>query len=174
MTSILIVPGYQNSGEGHWQSLWEASVPGARRVEMPSWAFPMRGEWIETLDVAIADCLTPPILVGHSLGCLAIVLWAASHGRPVRGALLATPADVERPDGLEVLKPFGPIPRQTLAFPAILAASSNDPFLDLERAHGFAADWGARLVMLGPCGHLNQASGHGPWPRGEALLAELR
>ena len=122
MTSILIVPGYQNSEAGHWQSLWESSVPGARRVEMRSWAFPEQGEWIETLDAAIADCRTPPILVGHSLGCIAIVLWAASHERPIRGALLTTPADVERPDGLEGLRPFGPIPRQTLGFPAILAA----------------------------------------------------
>ena len=174
MTSILLVPGYQNSGEGHWQSLWEGSVPGARRVEMPSWEFPVRGEWIETLDAAIADCLMPPILVGHSLGCIAIVLWAASYSRTIQGALLAAPADVERPDGLELLRPFGPIPRQTLAFPAVVAASSNDPFMDLERARGLATEWGARLVALGPSGHLKRASGHGPWARGEALLSELR
>ncbi len=174
MTSILIVPGYQNSGEGHWQSLWEGSLPGARRVEMSSWEQPVRGEWLATLDEAISACGEPPILVGHSLGCIAIVLWAVQHGREVRGALLAAPADVERPDGLELLRPFGPIPRATLPFPAIVAASSDDPFMRLERARGFAADWGAHFVALGPCGHLNRTSGHGPWLQGEALLSELR
>jgi predicted alpha/beta hydrolase family esterase len=37
MTPILIIPGYQNSGPDHWQSLWEDMLPDARRVEMPSW-----------------------------------------------------------------------------------------------------------------------------------------
>jgi predicted alpha/beta hydrolase family esterase len=178
MGLMLLVPGYQNSSEGHWQSLWEFSLPGARRVEMTSWERPRRGEWVEALDEAIAAALLeteePPLLVGHSLGCLAIVHWAAGHQRPVRGALLAVPADVERPDALEALRSFAPIPRRSLPFPAILAASANDPFLSPERARSLALDWGARLVDLGPCGHLNLASGHGPWIRGEALLSELR
>ena len=72
----------------------------------------------------------------------------------------------------QVLAQLGP--RRSLPFPAILAASSNDSFLSLERARALALDWGAQLVDLGPCGHLNQASGHGPWVRGEALLSELR
>ena len=174
MTPILIVPGYENSGPGHWQSLWEEEMPGAHRVEMPSWDHPVLGEWVAALDDAIADCGAPPILVGHSLGCIAIVHWAAEHQREVHGALLAAPTDVERPDVLERLRTFAPIPRCTLPFPAMVAASSDDPFMDLERARGFAKDWEADLVELGPCGHLNRASGHGPWLRGEVLLAELR
>lgn len=173
MAAILLVPGYQNSGPGHWQSLWEGSLRGARRVEMPNWDFPHKVGWVETLDEAIAACTEPPILVGHSLGCLAIVHWAEGHDREVLGALLAAPADVERPDALEATRSFVPIPRLRLAFPAIVAASSDDPFLSQARARTLAADWGARFVDLGPCGHLNQASGHGPWPRGEALLAEF-
>ncbi len=174
MPPILLVPGYQNSGEGHWQTLWEGELRGTRRVEMPNWEYPRRQEWIETLDEAIRDCAEPPLLVGHSLGCLAIVHWAAQYEREVRGALLAAPVDVERPDGLTLLRGFAPIPWSTLPFPSILAASSDDPLITMDRARGFAADWGSRFVELGPCGHLNQISGHGPWPRGEALLAELR
>ena len=174
VSSILLVPGYQNSGEGHWQTLWEGSLGGARRAEMPSWEHPVRGAWIEALDEAIADCPTPPILVGHSLGCIAIVHWAALYERTIQGALLAAPTDVERADGLEQLRSFGPIPRRTLPFPAIVAASSNDPFIRPDRARALAAEWGAAFVDLGPCGHLNTASGHGPWLRGEALLSELR
>ena len=173
MSPILLVPGYQNSGPGHWQSLWEGAHGDIHRVEMPNWEFPRKAEWVEALDDAVAACAEPPILVGHSLGSLAIVHWAASHQREVRGALLATPADVERPDALALLRGFGPIPRETLPFPAIVAASSNDPFMALDRARGLALDWGARFVDLGPRGHLNDASGHGEWPLGEALLQEL-
>lgn len=174
MSPILLVPGYQNSGPGHWQSLWEGTLRSARRVEMPNWDFPHRADWVEALDDAVAVCGSePPLLVGHSLGCLAIVHWAAGSPREVRGALLAVPPDVERPDTLAVLRGFGPIPRGTLPFPALVAASSDNPFMALDRARGLAADWGARFVDLGPCGHLNQASGHGEWPLGEALLQEL-
>jgi len=174
MKPILLVPGYQGSGPGHWQSLWEAEMPEARWVEMPSWEQPVRQDWIAALDEAIAACGEPPILVGHSLGCIAIAHWAAGQVRAVHGALLAAPVDVERPDGLELLRPFGSIPRRTLPFPTILAASSDDAYMAIARASLFARDWGAQFVELGPCGHLNRASGHGPWPRGEALLAELR
>ncbi|HEY3270339.1 MAG TPA: alpha/beta fold hydrolase [Geothrix sp.] len=174
MPAILTVPGYQSSGPGHWQSLWEASLRDIARVEMPNWEFPHKVDWVEALDEALAKCTEPPILVGHSLGCLAIVHWAGSHDREIRGALLAAPADVERPDGPEGLRPFGPIPRYRLPFPAIVAASADDPLMALDRARDLAWGWGARFVDLGPCGHLNLASGHGPWPRGEALLSEFR
>ncbi|HEX9082021.1 MAG TPA: alpha/beta fold hydrolase [Holophagaceae bacterium] len=174
MPPVLLVPGYQNSGPGHWQSLWEGAREDVRRVDMPSWEHPHRVAWVDALDEAIAECGEPPLLVGHSLGSLAIVHWAASRVREVRGALLTVPPDVERADVLEALRGFAPIPRTSLPFPAILAASSDDPYLDLGRARALAEDWGARFVDLGPRGHLNQASGHGPWPLGEALLQELR
>ncbi|NTV73012.1 MAG: serine hydrolase family protein, partial [Holophaga sp.] len=82
---ILIIPGHRNSGPGHWQSLWEASLPGARRVEMPNWDFPHRPDWVESLDAAVrrAGEDAPPILVAHSLGCLAVAHWAAAYRRPI-------------------------------------------------------------------------------------------
>jgi hypothetical protein len=174
MNPILLIPGYLNSGAGHWQSLWEDELPEACRVDMPNGEQPVLGDWIWTLDEAIAACEVPPILVAHSLGCLAVAHWSANHARTIHGALLVAPVNVEDPTALKALRSFRPIPRHTLPFPTILAASSNDAFLSPECARDLAANWGARLVDLGPCGHVNPASGHGPWPRGEALLAELR
>ncbi len=178
---IILVPGYQNSGPGHWQSLWEASLKGALRVEMPNWEFPRRAEWMEALDDLLAhawqETETPAVLVGHSLGCLAIVHWAAdaffSARWPVKAALLVVPADVDREDGLEGLRNFGPIPRGRLPFPSRVVASTNDPFLTPERAQSFADSWGSQFTNVGACGHMNTASGFGEWPRGEALLLDL-
>ncbi len=174
MAKLLIVPGHQALGEGHWQTLWLGAMSDAHRVELSGWKRPNKGEWVEALDDAIADSAAPPILVGHALGCIAILHWAAEHQREIRGALLVAPLDAERAKVQDQCHSFIPIPRQTLAFPAIVVASSDDPFMRQERARSLAAEWGARFVALGACGQVNQASGHGPWPRGQALLAELR
>jgi len=174
---VLLVPGWQNSGPGHWQSLWEAKVKGARRVEMPNWDFPRRPEWVDALDEAIGkawrDSEEAPVLVGHSVGCTAIVHWAREGRWPVRAALLAAPADVDRADCPEPLRNFAPCPRRTLPFPSLLVAGRDDPYTTVAAASAYATAWGSRLVLLERAGHINQASGFGEWPRGEALLKDM-
>ena len=32
---IIMVPGYGNSGPDHWQSIWQARLPGATRMQVP-------------------------------------------------------------------------------------------------------------------------------------------
>lgn len=172
---ILIIPGHRNSGPGHWQSLWEASLPGARRVEMPNWDFPHRPDWVEALDAAVrrAGEDGPPILVAHSLGCLAVAHWADAYRRPIHAALLVAPTDVETPEGLVEYPSWAPIPLHSLPFLSRVAASSDDPHVTLERARFFADAWRSRFTDVGPKGHLNTASGHGSWAQGEGLLEDL-
>jgi len=57
-----------------------------------------------------------------------------------------------------------------LPFPALLAASRNDPLCAFDRAEGLAQDWACDLVDLGAVGHLNPAAGFGDWPDGLALI----
>jgi hypothetical protein len=170
---ILIVPGYRGSGPGHWQSLLAHELATARRVEMPSWTEPRRDAWVAALERAVAACPRPPVLVAHSLGCVAVAHWAARSPRPVAAALLVAPCDVERPVLAGALRDFAPLPRTRLPFPSRIAASSDDPYLDLERAGDLAQAWGAPLAALGARGHINVASGFGPWPEGKALLEGL-
>lgn len=169
--TVLFVDGWYGPEPQDWQSVWCKHLPDTARVEQDDWDKPVRADWVTRLDETIARCAQPLVLVAHSLGGPTLAHWvAAGGGRPVRGALLVAPADVERnpePD----IRGFDPIPRVPLPFPAILAASSNDPWMTPDRAASFARSWGARLVDIGPVGHLSGA--HGPWPEGEALLAEL-
>jgi predicted alpha/beta hydrolase family esterase len=116
---------------------------------------------------------SPPVLVAHSLGCIAVAHWARTGTRPIQGALLVVPPDVEHPDFPPVVEGFAPIPRERLAFPSIVVASRNDQYGDFERSRGLAAAWGSRFVDAGDSGHLNTDAGFGPWPLGETLLAEL-
>lgn len=173
--NLLILPGWTNSGPQHWQSLWERKLPNALRIEQQNWDTPRCEDWVSELDSAISNTNASVVLIAHSLGCVAIIHWAAS-ARPqqlakVRGAFLVAPADVERPDCMAELRNFAPIPQQRLPFASLLIASSNDPYCSLARAKSLAASWGSEFHNLGDAGHINAAAGFGEWPEGETLLA---
>lgn len=175
---IVLVPGWSSSGPDHWQSRWQRSFKTARRVEQADWYHPDRDTWVGTLisTVAKAESDLPLVLVAHSLG-VATAVHAAQRlpAGTVAGAFLVAPADVDNSVSWPVTEGFtfdgrsngfAPLPMQPLPFPSTLVASSNDPYCDYERARSFATAWGATLVAAGEVGHINIASGHGPWPEG--------
>jgi uncharacterized protein len=174
---ILTVPGLNNSGPAHWQSLWEASRDDCARAELGHWAAPRRNAWVTRLDQAIRTSEAPVILAAHSLGCLAVAWWAELAGQPwgwpVAGALLVAPPDVNGIEFCEELHCFAPSPRTMLPFPSILVASEDDPYCPIQRAFDLARDWGSHFVNIGPAGHINAASGVGWWQEGEELLERL-
>jgi predicted alpha/beta hydrolase family esterase len=171
---ILIVSGLWNSGSGHWQTLWQAKYPAWPRAPHRDWNSPERDEWVAELEAAIAGCTGRPILVAHSLGCMLVAQWARSGSRlNVAGAFLVAPSDTEAPSFPIPAGGFAPVPLDPLPFPSIVVASSDDPYVTIERARAFAAGWGSKLVEIGAAGHVNGDSGYGPWPEGEALLSHF-
>ena len=171
---VLLLPGWQGSGPGHWQSLWEARH-GHRRVEQGDWLWPRRGDWMSRLDEVLLENDTPAVLVAHSLGCHLVSAWAA-HSRltaRVRAALLVAPPDIERPAAPPQLQRWAPIVRQRLPFASTLVASSDDAFCEASRAAGMARDWGSTWVLMGALGHINAESGLGDWDDGLALLHSI-
>jgi predicted alpha/beta hydrolase family esterase len=143
---------------------------------------------VADLDRAIAEEPGPVVLVAHSAGCITVAFWASAYSGPVRAALLVappyldpawTPGPDDPPDA-----PHPPLPEHeqarsivvplsALPFPSILVASRTDPHATFEQSEGYARAWGSRLVDAGDAGHISTASGYGPWPAGELLLAEL-
>jgi len=171
---ILLLPGWQNSGPGHWQTRWE-SVYGDHRVEQHEWMRPRRGDWSARLEEEVLASPGPVVLAAHSLGCILVAAWAA-HSRnthKVRGALLVGPGDLERDDLRQQIPGWAPIVRQPLPFPAVLIAANDDPYFEASRSRQLAGDWGARFVDAGARGHLNAESGLGDWPEGRQLLNEI-
>ena len=178
--TVLIVPGLRDHVAEHWQTLLQARLPKAASVPPLEHDKLSCAARVAALDDAIARIDGPIVLVAHSAGVMITVHWAQQHDRPIQGALLATPADLEVPmpagyPTLDVLEEHGwlPFPRKPLPFPSILGASRNDPLAAFDRAAGMAADWGSRLVDLGEVGHLNPAAGYGEWPQADTLIREL-
>jgi len=182
---ILIVPGWMNSDPDHWQSRWQSKLSTARRVQMPDFDRPVRDEWIDALSKGVAACARPALLVAHSLGVLTVA--HAADRFPVgkiAGAWLAAPPDLsdlrlfdrlaESGEGSAAsLRDFWPPPNAGLPFPAMVVASRNDPFCPFETARAIAHSWGAAFADAGEAGHINSASGYGPWPDGVLRLASF-
>ena len=172
--SVFILPGWQNSGPQHWQSLWEQRH-GYRRVDQHDWIHPLRGDWMARLEEVLLTLDEPAVLVAHSLGCQLVAAWAAhtQHPQRVKSALLVAPGDPEKEDVRALLPGWAPIPLQALPFPSVLVASRDDPYCDFERARLFAYAWGSQFMDYGPCGHINADSGLASWPEGHVLLQDL-
>lgn len=168
--SVVIVPGWRDSGPGHWQSLWSARVPGALRVVQGDWVTPARAAWVGTLEQTVLAAPHPVVIVAHSLGCIAATHISPEAAARVSGALLVAPADPER---RAVLSDFAPVPHARLPYRNILVASSNDPYCPIRLAGAYARAWGSEFVRLPQAGHINVESGHGEWPLGWALLQSL-
>ena len=116
------------------------------------------------------------MLVAHSLSCAVVARWAQrANGKvKVKAAFLVAPSDVDARDRTpEEVRAFAPLARERFPFPAIVVASRDDPYVAFGRAATFAADWGAEFVDAGAAGHINTASGHGPWPEGRLILERL-
>ncbi len=182
--TVLIVPGLRDAVPQHWQTLLEAGL--RERGQPVASVLPMGREdldctaRVEAIEREAQAVEGPLVIVAHSGGVVMLAHWSQRTRRAVRGALLATPPDFERPmpEGyprIEALREGGwlPVPRGPLPFPSIVAASRNDPLASFVRVAKMAQDWGSRLVDLGEVGHLNPASDYGEWPRAKQLIAEL-
>ena len=174
--TILVLPGWQNSGPQHWQTVWQDQNPAFLRVQQRDWDAPVLAEWVAMLGEAVERAVPPVVLVAHSLGSITIAHWAkSSQGRSgvVRAALLVAPADVEQPDTPWQIQGFGPVPALRLPFASTLVASTNDPYLSIERAQIFAENWRSQFFDIGQAGHINGESGLGDWPDGKRMLRAL-
>ncbi len=177
---ILMVPGYQGSGAGHWQTWMEQHISGARRLGGVCWEQPVFDLWRHALENAIAQSASSVCLVAHSFGCLVALSAAYQHSERMAGVLLVAPADPQHFSAKGLREPASPeadltsvLPAHPLPFPALLVASTNDPWMHPARIHAWTKTWQCPMVNIGAAGHINEASGFGPWPQGMNFLRVL-
>ncbi len=176
-TDILIIPGYEGAGPVHWQMRMVGKLSTARIVDQPDWLHSSLQVAVAQVVNAVAEATRPVVFVAHSLGNILVAqtipaLRDAHVLERVKGAyLVAVPTGRALAELASVDPAFADIPRDPLPFPSVLVASSNDPFATLEEAADISAAWGSKLIEAGEQGHINTASGHGPWPEGMMSFA---
>lgn len=168
--TLIIVPGWRDSGPEHWQSLWANTVVGAVRVKQDNWISPIRSAWVQRIAETIKAQNGPVILAAHSLGCIATANLPAEVAARIHGALLVAPADPER---RAALRDFSPVPYHALPYRSIVVAGTNDPYCSPRTAGAYARAWQSTFVRLPNARHINVDSGFGDWPFGLMLLQSL-
>lgn len=170
----IIIPGLNNSGETHWQSLWEDKLDSIRLVQK-NWSEPLCKDWISVLNQTINETYDEIVLVAHSLGCALVLNWLKEYSNEkVKGALLVAPADVDSNEHTpEVVRNFSPMPLIKIPFKTVLIASENDPYMSIERSRYFSQVWDTAFINVGKLGHINADSDLGEWEFGLNILKSL-
>ena len=179
-TTILIVPGLRDHVAEHWQTLLQQKLPHARAVPPLTQDKLNCQARVDALARELDAIDGPVIIVAHSAGAMMVAHWALRGTRPIKGALLVTPPDLEQPmpapyPEVATLEANGwlPIPQLPLRFPSIVIASGNDPLASPARVALMAKAWNSTVFNIGNVGHLNPAAGYGEWPQAEQFIRML-
>jgi predicted alpha/beta hydrolase family esterase len=170
----VVIPGWNGSGDGHWQTWLEAQLAAAgRQSRRPAFADldrPDLGDWLTSLRETVADL--PPEgydVVAHSLGAVLWLHHAAAPGKSPRAARVVLVAPPSPRTDIEEIAAFFPPPMDVdtvrqAADGTVLVAGDNDPYIP----EGIAAAYGLPLKMattiVAGGGHMNVESAYGQWP----------
>ncbi len=163
---ILILPGLGGSGPDHWQTRWEQKLSTARRIVQDDWDRPVLEAWRVRIIEEALRATRPVVLVAHSLGALAAAHTAPFLAGKVAGAFFVAPPTSKELAPLASVDPAFFAQVAPLPFATLVVASRDDPFGTFEASESLARGLGADLADAGLSGHINVASGHGPWPEG--------
>ena len=172
MVHSVIVPGVGGSDAKHWQSWLQQQLVSSSRVQQKDWNHPVLKDWVAQFVKTVATIEAPVQIVAHSFGCLTSVAALAQHpelAAKVKNLVLVAPANPARfgESGFarHSLTNYQAYFQQLqITVPTTLLISENDPWLSYVDALQLAQVWKIKPINLGKVGHINVASGFGPFP----------
>ena len=172
MIHTVIVPGVGGSEHDHWQSWLQRQLKSCSRVQQQDWNKPVLHEWIEQFVKTVQAIQEPIQIVAHSFGCLTTVAALAQHpelNQKIKNLVLVAPANPTRFGDAGFARESQNDYQQyfhqlKLQVPTQMIISENDPWLNFQDALQLAKAWKIRPKNLGQVGHINVASGFGPFP----------
>lgn len=172
MLHTLIVPGVGGSEYEHWQSWLERQLDHHSRVEQHDWRHPKLEDWVQQCAQSLIMAPSSIQIVAHSFGCLTSVATLAQHpslASKVKKMILVAPANPQRFD----VDGFATEHSASLADyflqlkPKVntkMLISENDPWFEYQDVLKLAQTWQVSTCNMGQVGHINVASGFGPFP----------
>lgn len=172
---ILILPGLGGGTKDHWYRRWNSKLKTAQIVDQENWLTPDPDAWTKNIVAAAHAADRPVFIIAHSLGAVALTHAAEQLASVnVVGAFLVAMPDLGSvQDIIPETAGFLPTSNAPLSFPSLMVSSQNDPYCLYQRAEEMALDLGSLLIDSGDQGHINDDSGHGPWPEGLMTLSKF-
>ena len=172
MIHTVIVPGVGGSEHDHWQSWLQRQLKSCSRVQQQDWNKPVLHAWVEQFVKTVQAIQEPIQIVAHSFGCLTTVAALAQHpelNQNIKNLVLVAPANPARFGDAGFARESQNDYQQyfhqlKLQVPTQMIISENDPWLNFQDALQLAKAWKIRPKNLGQVGHINVASGFGPFP----------
>jgi len=172
MTHTLIVPGVGGSEYDHWQSWLQRQLMSCSRVQQKDWNLPILKDWIEQFVKTVRPIKEDIQIVAHSFGCLTTIAALAQHpelNAKIKKLVLVAPANPARFGDAGFARDSNNdyaayFQQLKISVPTTMIISENDPWLGFEDAQNLAKAWKQKPVSVGLAGHINVASGYGPFP----------
>jgi predicted alpha/beta hydrolase family esterase len=170
----LIIPGWQGSGDGHWQTWLEDELRAAGRETLrPAFADldnPDLDDWCAALRRSLGSLSAGGYdVVAHSLGAVVWLHHVTNPGDAPRAARVLLVSPPAPRTSIPEIAAFFPPPLDIEAVRrgadgTVLVAGEGDPYLPegIEAAYGSPLQLPTTVVPAG--GHLNIDAGYGPWP----------
>lgn len=172
MTHTVIVPGVGGSEAAHWQSWLQDQLMSCSRVQQHDWNQPILKQWVKQFADTVLPLKGDLQIVAHSFGCLTTVAALAQYPelqQRIQNLVLVAPANPARfgDQGFsrDSQNDYAAYFHQLkIVVPTSLLISENDPWLSFQDAQDLARAWQLCPINLGRVGHINVASGFGPFP----------
>lgn len=95
--TIIDIPGYNHNSESMWHPDFRKYITESGSevitLNLPGGKYPVFREWYPIIEQAVSEANNPVILVGHSLGTRAILLFLEQTKQTVQNILLIAPFD---------------------------------------------------------------------------------
>lgn len=174
----------QQANERHWQERWSENIKTARLLTCPeSNAQPAKlfQLWVDEIVETISKSSAPIVLICHSFAvaatCQAIHKLSQNDIEKIKGGFFVSPAmfNFTEQNAVKFVNKLESslYLAKKLPFPSFVLASNNDDKLDQQAARELSQNLGAFFLDAGANGHIDETTGHGPWPEGLLVFSQF-
>ena len=164
MKRVFVIHGFQGNPAKNWNP-WLKKELEAKGVQvtipaMPTPSRPIQSEWVKKIAEAVGKPDSDTFLVGHSLGCIAILKYLESLKKSEKVGGCVFVAGFSEEIGISEIRNFfikavSWTKVKTHCSKFIAIQSDDDPFVPLFHGDIFKEKLGAKLIIKKNHGHFN-------------------
>ncbi len=168
--TVIDIPGYNHTSQHSWhpelKSLLEKQGHEVKPLDLPGGKYPVFMEWYPIIEQSVQEAQYPVLLMGHSLGTRAVLLFLEKTLYRVNRVVLIAPFDNHTSNGSFRDGNYANFFSQEVDISriknhiqnnVIIIGSEDDMNIPYIQAQNIAADLGGELISIPNSGHFLDA-----------------